>query len=527
MQVNKFGGLKKIFSKEILKVLFIIPLFLSIRPRSYIAHDEGYYILQSRAILDSGNWLAPVSWGTPVFDRTIGIQWMIAGCQKIFGYTSWSSHIPSLIFGLISLCFTYLLSKRYFGVQVASISAGILLLSPIFFDHIHLATQDMPLLAIELIGIYSIAKAEKEKSDVFHVISGVWMGIGFLIKGFMIFLPVMAIIPFILWRKRYLLSSKLFLIGFVVGCLPAFAWISLSINEYGYEVVSNLLHKLLYLSGENIFAKGPFYYMWNIPLFTLPWFIFAIHPLVYGIKNWRDERLFVFIGYPLLLAFLLSCFKTKTTYYGLQLTPYISILAAYSAVLFSTHHAVRRRLIGFIKILGICFFLGAVTLLLMRLNGFLVVGPYIFVIILFVLLALSITWILLDWRESGYRIFARLLLCQWVVMVVLTQGGLLTDRNPLIRNALSNNYDVMQIVKDQRVSFVKTSSGLEASDSKKRILIALAMKNLNHSLISNESMSEGDLAWINKRDIHLLPPGNLSILYSNNDLFPWVLVAKN
>ena len=178
-------------------MLFIIPLFLSIRPRSYIAHDEGYYILQSRAIVDSGNWLAPTSWGIPVFDRSIGVQWIIASCQKVFGYTSWSSHIPSLVFALVSLFSTYFLAKRFFGKQLAMTSTGILLLSPIFLDYTHLATQDMPLLAIELIGIYSIAKAEKEKSDVFHVISGVWMGIGFLIKGFMIFLPVMAIFPFI------------------------------------------------------------------------------------------------------------------------------------------------------------------------------------------------------------------------------------------------------------------------------------------------------------------------------------------
>ena len=53
------------------------------------------------------------------------------------------------------------------------------------------------------------------------------------------------------------------------------------------------------------------------------------------------------------------------------------------------------------------------------------------------------------------------------------------------------------------------------------------MKNINHSLVSNESMSEGDLAWIDKRDIALLPSGDLSVLYSHNDLSPWVLVVKN
>ena len=165
MRDMRDGRVKRSFSKEWLALLSIVPLIFSIRPRSFMAHDEGYYILQARAILDSGNWLAPMSWGAPVFDRTIGAQWIIASSQKIFGYTSWSSHIPSLIFGLISLCLTYLLSKRYFGVQVASISVAILFLSPIFLDHIHLATQDIPLLAIELVGIYSITKAIKWKQS--------------------------------------------------------------------------------------------------------------------------------------------------------------------------------------------------------------------------------------------------------------------------------------------------------------------------------------------------------------------------
>ena len=44
--------------------------------------------------------------------------------------------------------------------------------------------------------------------------------------------------------------------------------------------------------------------------------------------------------------------------------------------------------------------------------AFLVVDNYILITILFVLLILSITWVSLNWRESSYRIFARLILCQ-------------------------------------------------------------------------------------------------------------------
>ena len=528
MKLVRFGvGKEKLFSKEILSFLFIIPLFLSIRSRSFMAHDEGYYILQSRAIIDSGNWLAPTSWGIPVYDRSIGVQWIIAGCQKVFGYTSWSSHIPSLAFALVSLLSTYFLAKKFFGKQLAMTSAGLLLLSPVFLDYTHLATQDMPLLAIELVGIYSIVSAEKEKINLYYLFSGMWMGIGFLVKGFMIFLPILAITPFVFWAKRYLLSSKLFLAGFIIGWIPVTIWITLSVHEYGFEVVSELFGKLIYLSGDSMFSEGPFYYLWNIPLFTIPWCLFIINPLSYGIRNWRDERLFVFVVYPLVLTFLLSCFKTKTTYYGLQLTPFISILAAYSIVLMNANRALRKRLIVIIKGLGLCLIIASIVLAVGYINGVFIIDAYTFLVIMLVSLIISLVWISLGKSDGGRRVFVKLMLCQWAVMVILTQGGFLTDRNPAIRSALSENHSVMTMIGEQRVSFVETSEKLVSNDSKKRILISLAMKKLNHSLISNDNMMEGDLAWIHERDIHLLPPGDLSILYSNNDLLPWVLVAKN
>ena len=519
--------MKKIFSKGILKALFIIPLFLRIRPRSYIAHDEGYYILQSRAILDSGNWLAPTSWGAPVFDRTIGAQWIIAGCQKLFGYTSWSSHLPSLIFGLVSLLLTYLLAKKFFGVSVATISAGILLLSPIFLDYTHLATQDMPLLAIELIGIYSLAMAENRKDDVHHLFSGMWIGMGFLMKGFMIFLPLIAIIPLILWRKKYLISSRLFLLGLFVGWLPVIIWISLSIREYGYTVVSNLFNKLIYLSGESTFAKGHFYYLWNIPLFTLPWCIFFIHPLLHGVRNWRDDRLFIFVVYPLLLTFLLSCFKTKTTYYGLQMTPYISILAAYSTILFDTHRILRKRLISVVNILGICLIVAAIVFATGFMKDYFVIDAYVFMVIMAILLIISVAWTSLNRRENIHRVFAKLMLSQWIAMLILVQGGFLTDRSTVIRSALSDNHDFVRMNGNQKVSFVEAKESLSVDARKKRILIALAMKKLNHTLVNNHDLLPGDIAWINEVDIDAFSSGELNILYSKAELSPWILVAKN
>ena len=43
------------------------------------------------------------------------------------------------------------------------------------------------------------------------------MGIGFLVKGFMIFLPILAITPFIVWARRMSAFFEIVFGGLLVG----------------------------------------------------------------------------------------------------------------------------------------------------------------------------------------------------------------------------------------------------------------------------------------------------------------------
>ena len=60
--------------KFFLKILVFFPIILFFGERSYIAYDEGFYILQARWILEKGNWTIPLWWDQYVLDRTVGIQ---------------------------------------------------------------------------------------------------------------------------------------------------------------------------------------------------------------------------------------------------------------------------------------------------------------------------------------------------------------------------------------------------------------------------------------------------------------------
>ena len=332
--------------------LVFAPLLLSAAPRSFLAHDEGYYALQARWISEGGPWLAPLWWGQPVFDRTIGVQWLIAGAYRLLGVHAWVAHLPSLVAAVACLGLTAALARQLgvgplpaaspFGSGAAQSAAGagladpaplsaapgassagwlsalLLALTPLWINYAHLASQDLPLLALELLGLYALVRARPGASPLWGLVAGLSVGPAFLIKGFMVAVPLVAIAPFLWLQRRQLLGRPALWLGLVLGWLPVLAWLALSLREFGPEVVGGLVSKLLYLSHSDVYSGGPFYYLWNIPANTAPWVLLALlgwwrlgrgKPL--GGPQAREQRL-VLLLYPLLMLLLLSAFRTKT-----------------------------------------------------------------------------------------------------------------------------------------------------------------------------------------------------------------------
>jgi len=214
------------------------------------------------------------------------------------------------------------------------LGALLLALTPLWINYAHLASQDMPLLALELVGLYALVRARPGASPLWGLLAGLSVGPAFLIKGFMVAVPLVAIAPFLWLQRRQLLVRPALWLGLVLGWLPVLAWLGLSLGEFGPQVVGGLVNKLLYLSHSDVYSGGPFYYLWNIPANTAPWVLLALvgwwrlgRARELGGEQGREQRL-VLLLYPLLLLLLLSAFRTKTPYYGLQLTPMLAIGAA-------------------------------------------------------------------------------------------------------------------------------------------------------------------------------------------------------
>ena len=105
----------KINYKLFFKFFIFFPLIFYFGKRSYLAYDEGFYALQARWILEKGNWTIPLWWGDFNLDRTIGLQFLIAKSQEIFGENSFAAYLPTTISSIVMLIITYKLHEELIG----------------------------------------------------------------------------------------------------------------------------------------------------------------------------------------------------------------------------------------------------------------------------------------------------------------------------------------------------------------------------------------------------------------------------
>jgi Dolichyl-phosphate-mannose-protein mannosyltransferase len=491
-------------------LLVTVPLLvLNGYDHSLIPHDEGYYAIQARWIWETGDWLTPQWWGTPIYDRTIGLQWLIALAYHLFGLNEFSLRLPSAIACILGVLLTYEIGKIILDRQIAWLSAAILMLMGLWVNEAHTAQQNTVLVAIELLGIWALLKIsdvqppslsssqQLTKHDwVWGVVAGTTVGVGFLIKGFMIFVPIAALLPYLISHQRYrqVLTNPGIYLGLILGAIPTGLWLILSCYKYGgIAPVQELVNKLLFLAKTDDFNPGPFYYLWNLPVNIFPWGLFSV---VGAIVLWRKllpnlnyASLSLTLGYPICLFVLLSLFRTRMPYYMMQLLPFMALLAATAFRQFS--QISRSKSISwyrFVTWLGYAFGgLGVVLAIagaLVTLN-LVIVAPEVRVYAL-PLIILGCGWLSISslwhrWQPPSIPYWlAGWLVPVWFTILSFGLGGALTDKSPDFRTAFAR-LNIDRVVGNQPVNLLidtVQTSGFQQGNSQDRPLSTEEHKTL-------------------------------------------------
>ena len=501
-------------------LLWALPIVL-IRSsqQSLMAHDEGIYATQARSILQTGDWITPQWGGGYSFDRTIGIQWLIAGSYLLFGTSEGSARLPSAIAFILSVWLTYAIGVRLTTPRIAWLGAAIFSVIPLVTQYGRLATQDMVLVCVELIAIWALLAAETSIRP-WNFVAGSMFGWGFMIKGFMIIPATIALFPYLIVqhrRHRHLLDPWLSL-GFAIGLALPIGWLWAAVEKYGTAPVEELFGKLFHLGGQTYQGANHFYYFWNIPANGFPWVFFALgglwlafrHPDIRALLKSHQTR-FLLIGYPVVLFIELSLFGTRTHYYPIQLMPFVGLFAAI-ALSHLAHLYTQQKRSGLL--VGLNLFIGAIAMI------FLVIvnrrwtaaellssdlrGETIEAISLVVLtvglgwFSLPVIWMFRDrvlLSQSAKHWIAAWLLTSWFATATLHTTGLWGDYDPQLKRFLQLP-NVQSILRSQPVSFVVDEDLISRDDRKTHLLLNFYTPQIGQRLDNPKILPSTDYAWI-------------------------------
>ena len=507
---------------SIYKTIIFFPLLFYFGKRSYIAYDEGYYALQAKWMLQNNNWVIPVWWDQIVPDRTIGIQFLIAKCQQIFGENSFAAHLPTTIAAICMLFLTYELHQELIGKKDAICSALILSTTYIWLDFAHLATQDMIFSCLVTAGLYSLAKLRKEIKSFYLLIFGSWIGLAFFMKTFLIVIPLMTLLPYLIYERK-IINTKFFWLGIFIGFLPFLIW-SYHINPYlDRNIISSLLDKVNTLSIKNTFTNPFYYYLWNIPVNFLPWSLFSLIGLIYQLKNTKQIN-YLLVYFPILFIFFLSLFSTKTPYYSLPIASIIS-LNAYLG-LKATFKIIPLKLLFFqltSRIIPVLIFITIIIyFLILKESINLSFKEEVFVITGFLISA----FILINIRNTKKFRSALImfLICPYLIGSCMVQSGLLTDRSRNLRETIED-ISVKEGLHNHSINVISDNFNDDYSSSK-LIKILLMTPNLGKDFNNLDELKPNEYAWIIVSDNIIDNNENYQIISNDKNLNPWKLIKK-
>jgi 4-amino-4-deoxy-L-arabinose transferase-like glycosyltransferase len=482
--------------------------------QSFMAHDEGYYSQQARMVLESGDWITQHWFGNLTYDRAMGIVWLIAASQSLFGFGEIASRLPAMAASLGAVLLTYAIGTRFTSKHAALAGAAILAATPVWMQASKLATQDIPLAFVALLGVWALLRAEEGRSRVgWGVLAGAAFSTGFTLKSFMIVPVVAALAPYIIWehrRHRHLLNPGLYL-GAVIGMVPTVLWLALSYQAHGWLPVTTQVEKLLLLAGEDFHGAGPFYYLWNVPATAFPWPLFAV---VGAVIAWRApdfRRKTLFLGFPILLFLELTAFSTRTWYYALQLMPYLSLLAAVALVALARSYGEARSRAG----ASIALVSAALGALLIAATAVVALRPALvgedwsrFALVgamagLGLLVPLAV--VLAD-RRNGSRspahFSAAFLAGPAAAIAMLLATGLWGDYGARIKEPLTTD-PLREILRETPVDIL-IASGYPARAGEDVVLLALYSPRIGRTVSDAGAIPEDGYAWVHRADLPTL-----------------------
>jgi 4-amino-4-deoxy-L-arabinose transferase len=265
-------------------ILYIAIYLIPLGGRPLITPDEYRYAEIPREMIESGDWITPKLLGIRYFEKPVMGYWLNAISILLFGENSFAIRFASAISSGLAALLLWLLVRRFSNdVETAWLATGIFMTSGLVYFVGTFAVLDSPttMFITGAMVCFFFANSE-DKWSRFKIISltmfGIFCGLAFLTKGFLAFaVPVVTIVPYMLWEKRWKELLVLPWIPMLAALLVSLPWaLAIHFREGDYWHYFFWIEHIQRISG-NSDTQHPSPFCLYFPILlggALPWTVF-------------------------------------------------------------------------------------------------------------------------------------------------------------------------------------------------------------------------------------------------------------
>lgn len=294
---------------------------------------DARYAEISREMLANHNFMVPFYNGIKHFHKPPFTYWMDAFGMYIFGINGLGARFFGAVASVLCLVFTRKTAFVLTGDRKVADNTVLILVSSVLFIIVStIVSTDIYLELFTIAALYHMFKqiyGRKSMSNA--VLTGVYLGLGFLTKGPVIFLftllPFVAAV-FVDRAHRRAFSSIQWLVTFLAFAVIALPWyIYVVITEPGllnYFLVVQTVDRV----ATNRFSRAkPFYYFFMVFFVTfLPWVFYFLRNYKFTNKIKPGKLLYLYVILPFIV------FQISTSKLGTYILPFYPAAAVIAAV---------------------------------------------------------------------------------------------------------------------------------------------------------------------------------------------------
>lgn len=215
----------------ILTLIFLAVYILPLNLRPLVDPDETRYSEIPREMNASGDYVVPRLNGVLYFEKPVMGYWLSALSMKVFGETNFAGRLPQTLAVGLSALFIFFVATRFGGGPQTGTIAALIYISCLEVFAVGVFNTLDSLLSFFLtacLASFFLAWDRRERKNEYYaflVLSGLFCGLACHTKGFLAFaVPVLVIVPFVIWEGRWKEMFKIPWIPVIVAALVMLPW---------------------------------------------------------------------------------------------------------------------------------------------------------------------------------------------------------------------------------------------------------------------------------------------------------------